>query len=103
MTTTSVSWTCRRPGSIPRFGLTRMLLGYAMDSREGEWQSVLPYDESSGLIAELVGNLASLLMQLNLWRRGLAQQRPLAEWLPVCRDLLNDFSCRTARPKRRWR
>lgn len=68
-----------------------MLLGYAMDSREGEWQSVLPYDESSGLIAELVGNLASLLMQLNLWRRGLAQQRPLAEWLPVCRDLLNDF------------
>lgn len=47
-----------------------MLLGYAMDSREGEWQSVLPYDESSGLIAELVGNLASLLMQLNLWRRG---------------------------------
>lgn len=42
-------------------------------------------------IAELVGNLASLLMQLNLWRRGLAQDRPLAEWLPVCRDLLNDF------------
>lgn len=70
MTTTSVNWTCRRPGSIRRFGLTRMLLGYAMDSREGEWQSVLPYDESSGLIAELVGNLASLLMQLNLWRRG---------------------------------
>ncbi len=34
MTTTSVSWTCRRPGSIRRFGLTRMLLGYAMDSRE---------------------------------------------------------------------
>lgn len=74
-----------------RFGLTRMLLGYAMDSSEGEWRSVLPYDESSGLIAELVGNLASLLMQLNLWRRGLAQERPLAEWLPVCRDLLNDF------------
>ena len=74
-----------------RFGLTRMLLGYAMDSSQGEWQSVLPYDESSGLIAELVGNLASLLMQLNLWRRKLAQERPLAEWLPLCRELLNDF------------
>lgn len=69
MTTTSVSWTCRRPGSIRRFGLTRMLLGYAMDSREGEWQSVLPYDESSGLIAELVGNLASLLMQQSVATR----------------------------------
>ncbi|WP_312691724.1 exodeoxyribonuclease V subunit gamma [Kosakonia sp.] len=74
-----------------QFGLTRMLLGYAMESRQGEWQSILPYDESSGLIAELVGHLATLLMQLNLWRRGLAQARPLEEWLPVCRDMLNDF------------
>lgn len=74
-----------------RFGLTRMLLGCAMESAQGEWQSVLPYDESSGLIAELVGHLASLLMQLNIWRRGLAQERPLEEWLPVCRDMLNAF------------
>lgn len=74
-----------------QFGLTRMLLGYAMESRQGEWQSILPYDESSGLIAELVGHLASLLMQLNIWRRALAQARPLEEWLPVCRDMLNDF------------
>ncbi|EEQ7188236.1 exodeoxyribonuclease V subunit gamma [Escherichia coli] len=74
-----------------RFGLTRMLLGYAMESAQGEWQSLLPYDESSGLIAELVGHLSSLLMQLNIWRRGLAQERPLEEWLPVCRDMLNAF------------
>ncbi|MCV1103600.1 exodeoxyribonuclease V subunit gamma [Escherichia coli] len=74
-----------------RFGLTRMLLGYAMESAQGEWQSVLPYDESSGLIAELVGHLSSLLMQLNIWRRGLAQERPLEEWLPVCRDMFNAF------------
>ncbi|EHN0544631.1 exodeoxyribonuclease V subunit gamma [Escherichia coli] len=74
-----------------RFGLTRMLLGYAMESAQGDWQSVLPYDESSGLIAELVGHLSSLLMQLNIWRRGLAQERPLEEWLPVCRDMLNAF------------
>ena len=74
-----------------QFGLTRMLLGYAMESREGEWRAVLPYDESSGLIAELVGHLASLLMQLNLWRRGLMQDRALTEWLPVCREMLNDF------------
>lgn len=68
-----------------------MLLGYAMESSEGEWNEVLPYDESSGLIAELVGHLASLLMQLNRWRRELMQPRPLEEWLPVCRALLNDF------------
>ncbi|HDG1681379.1 TPA: exodeoxyribonuclease V subunit gamma [Kluyvera ascorbata] len=74
-----------------RFGLTRMLLGYAMESEQGEWQEVLPYDESSGLIAELVGYLASLLMQLNRWRQVLTQTRSLEEWLPVCREMLNDF------------
>ncbi|CDL33539.1 Exodeoxyribonuclease V gamma chain [Enterobacter hormaechei] len=74
-----------------QFGLTRMLLGYAMESIHGEWNDVLPYDESSGLIAELVGHLASLLMQLNRWRRALMQPRPLEEWLPVCREMLNDF------------
>ncbi|MCU6663939.1 exodeoxyribonuclease V subunit gamma [Silvania hatchlandensis] len=74
-----------------QFGLTRMLLGYAMESSQGEWNAVLPYDESSGLIAELVGHLASLLMQLNRWRRELMQARPLEAWLPVCREMLNDF------------
>jgi DNA helicase/exodeoxyribonuclease V, gamma subunit (EC 3.1.11.5) len=74
-----------------RFGLTRMLLGYAMESSQGEWQSVLPYDESSGLIAGLVGHLASLLMKLNQWRHQLNQERTLQEWLPVCREMLNDF------------
>jgi len=74
-----------------RFGLTRMLLGYAMESSQGEWQSILPYDESSGLIAELVGHLASLLMKLNQWRLRLTQERALSDWLPVCREMLNDF------------
>ncbi len=67
---------------------TRMLLGYVMESACGEWQPVLPYD-NHGLIAELVGHLASLLMQLIIWRRGLAAVSLIAEeWLPVCRDML---------------
>lgn len=74
-----------------QFGLTRMLLGYAMESSAGEWRSVLPYDESSGLIASLVGHLADFLMQLNLCRKTLIQARPLEAWLPVCRDMLGSF------------
>lgn len=74
-----------------RFGLTRMLLGYAMESEAGVWDSVLPYDESSGLIAELVGQLAELLMQLNRWRLLLTQARPLDEWLPMCKEMLSSF------------
>lgn len=73
------------------FGLSRMLLGYAMNSDVGEWQGILPYDESSGLIAELAGNLADLLMQLHRWRRTLDETTALVNWLPLCRELLNDF------------
>lgn len=73
------------------FGLTRMLLGYAMDSRAGDWQGVLPYDESTGLAAELAGHLAELLMQLSQWRIRLAQSRKLNDWLPICHELLATF------------
>jgi exodeoxyribonuclease V gamma subunit len=74
-----------------RFGITRMLLGYAMESAHGDWDGILPYDESSGLIAELAGNLAELLMQLNHWRQLLAQPRPLNAWQPLCREMLQTF------------
>ena len=74
-----------------RFGITRMLLGYAMESAHGDWDGILPYDESSGLIAELAGNLAELLMQLNHWRQVLAQPRPLNDWQPLCREMLQAF------------
>ncbi|MBJ2067256.1 exodeoxyribonuclease V subunit gamma [Serratia odorifera] len=74
-----------------QFGITRMLLGYAMDSNIGDWQGVLPYDESSGLAAELAGQLAELLAQLADWRQRLGEARTLAEWLPLCRRLLDSF------------
>ncbi|WP_085688241.1 exodeoxyribonuclease V subunit gamma, partial [Lonsdalea populi] len=74
-----------------RFGITRMLLGYAMDSHAGDWRGVLPYDESSGLIAELAGQLADLLMRLSQWRQRLQQLRTLEEWQPLCRQLVDDF------------
>ncbi|AXX19548.1 exodeoxyribonuclease V subunit gamma [Serratia marcescens] len=74
-----------------RFGITRMLLGYAMDSNAGDWQGILPYDESSGLVAELAGQLADLLAQLSHWRQILSEARPLEAWLPLCRQLLDAF------------
>ncbi|ENA1755535.1 exodeoxyribonuclease V subunit gamma [Yersinia ruckeri] len=74
-----------------RFGLTRMLLGYAMSSDAGNWHDVLPYDESSGLAAELVGQLADMLMQLSHWRAQLAEARTLVAWSPLCRQMLDAF------------
>lgn len=74
-----------------QFGLTRMLLGYAMDSAEGEWRDILPYDESSGLVAELAGQLATLLSRLKTWRDTLNTSRTPLAWSPVCHELLADF------------
>ncbi|REF26976.1 DNA helicase/exodeoxyribonuclease V gamma subunit [Xenorhabdus cabanillasii] len=73
------------------FGLTRMLLGYAMDSHAGPWNEVLPYDESSGLAAELAGQLAEFLMELNRWRRLLSEEQSLTDWLGICPQLLETF------------
>lgn len=74
-----------------QFGLTRMLLGYAMDSEQGDWQGVLPYDETSGMVAELVGQLAELLAVLQHWRIRLSETHTLADWQPLCRELLDDL------------
>ncbi|WP_127957432.1 exodeoxyribonuclease V subunit gamma [Serratia microhaemolytica] len=74
-----------------RFGMVRMLLGYAMTSEVGDWQGVLPYDESNGLRAELVGQLAALLTELSHWRQVLSQSQPLAQWQPLCQQLLASF------------
>ncbi|WP_067569675.1 exodeoxyribonuclease V subunit gamma [Candidatus Mikella endobia] len=74
-----------------QFGLNRMLLGYAMDSASGDWQGILPYDESSGLIACIAGQLAELLMQLRQWRDWLAKSHYLKDWLGCARKIIKDF------------
>jgi len=74
-----------------QFGLKRMLLGYALESEQGDWQGILPYDESAGLLAELAGQLAELLYCLSLWRQRLRQAMTLAEWQPCCREMIDMF------------
>ncbi|VFP86351.1 exodeoxyribonuclease V subunit gamma [Candidatus Erwinia haradaeae] len=79
-----------------RFGLNRMLLGYAMHSTAGEWKGVLPFDESHGLIAELTGYLSEFMLTLNRWRECIRKPHDLESWVPMCRLMLDDFFLRTA-------
>ncbi|WP_225639255.1 exodeoxyribonuclease V subunit gamma [Candidatus Profftia sp. (ex Adelges kitamiensis)] len=74
-----------------QFGLTRMLLGYSMDSNLGDFNGVLPYDESSGCDAKLIGQLADFIMKLNTWRIRLSNEYRISEWQPLYREILNDF------------
>jgi exodeoxyribonuclease V gamma subunit len=64
-----------------RFGLTRLLLGYALPS-EGHllYEGVLPYDEIEGQNAALIGQLAEFCERLFEAMRDLGQPRTLARW-----------------------
>lgn len=85
-----------------QFGLQRMLLGYALDSDQGDWQGILPYDEAAGLMAELAGQLAELLSCLTEWRQRLKQSLTLTEWQPCCREMITTFLQEMQTVKPRW-
>lgn len=77
-------------------GLNRMLLGYMMESQLESWQHIFPYDEATGLNAELVGLLSDFIMVIAKWRDILAQSHSVAQWQHLCADLIADFFIRDA-------
>ncbi len=72
-----------------RFGLRRMLLGFASGG-EGAWRGVEPYDEIGGLEAALVGPLARLLDTLERYWLALQEPRTPADWTGLIAELLDD-------------
>lgn len=62
-----------------RFGLRRMLLGYAVGAGAA-WRGIEPYDEIGGLEAALVGPLALILDKLDTYRRTFSQPAPAQAW-----------------------
>ena len=73
-----------------RFGLRRMLLGYASGGAEA-WQQIEPYDEIGGLDAALIGPLSGLLDALDRHETQLASATVPSEWGERLRQLLDDF------------
>ena len=66
-----------------RFGLARMLMGYAVGepAEEGDdWGGVVPYDEVAGLDAALVGPLYRLVLTLQELRQSLLHPQSAAAW-----------------------
>jgi exodeoxyribonuclease V gamma subunit len=73
-----------------RFGLRRMLLGYAMGTA-GAYAGIEPYDEIGGLDAALIGPLSRLLDTLHAAAGDLARPAPPPVWGERLRGLLDDF------------
>ncbi|MNO55634.1 RecBCD enzyme subunit RecC [compost metagenome] len=73
-----------------RFGLRRMLLGYAVGMGEG-CDGIEPYDEIGGLDAALIGPLVALLDALEVACQVLAQPATASAWGDRLHALLQVF------------
>ena len=73
-----------------RFGLDRMLLGYAAGGG-ASWRGIEPYDEIGGLEASRIGPLAVVLEKLEVCQRMLMCDATASEWGHRIRRLLTDF------------
>ena len=73
-----------------RFGLRRMLLGYAVGAGDS-CSGIEPYDEIGGLDAALIGPLVALLEALDDACDRLVEPAPATAWGERLRQLLEDF------------
>ncbi|MBP1683959.1 MAG: helicase/exodeoxyribonuclease gamma subunit [Deltaproteobacteria bacterium] len=78
------------PQNTWRFGLDRLLLGYAMPGeRRTLFGGVLPYDDLEGTEAEALGRLADFCEQLFGFRSALRQPRSVAAWCAALAGLVD--------------
>lgn len=74
-----------------RFGLRRMLLGYAAGELAEPHRGIEPYAEIGGLSARLAGSLAECVDRLDDWWRDSVPARSPEVWGERLRRLLDDF------------
>lgn len=74
------------------FGLKRMLLGYAINSKEDNlWENIFPYDYTNEDNIYLVSKLGNFLNILKKWRYILGKSYTLTRWIFYIQDIINDF------------
>ncbi len=75
-----------------RFGLDRLLAGYAIAPNDGTvWEGIAPWAEFEGHAARPLGALCAFVDLLAQWRDRIAVPRPLVEWAAVMHELLSVF------------
>ncbi|ABB23858.1 exodeoxyribonuclease V subunit gamma [Pelodictyon luteolum] len=74
-----------------RAGIDRLLLGYAMDSRESCCEGILPFEGVDGGAAETIGLFADFIDAVDRFRHGLSKTRTLEEWRVFFISMLEHF------------
>jgi exodeoxyribonuclease V gamma subunit len=73
-----------------KFGLNRMLLGYAVGNGEA-FEGIEPYEEIGGLEAQSLGNLCELIDLLEKYAKELDEDLDPEQWMTLLNKLLTDF------------
>lgn len=73
-----------------RFGLRRMLLGYATGTEE-VWQEIVGYGGISGQDSALLGSLDTLIAVLDRYRVLFSRNRSPEEWTSLITSAMEDF------------
>jgi len=74
-----------------RAGLERLLLGYAMPDENALFADILPFHDMEGDNPERAGKLVRFVEMLYGLVEKLDQERTLADWELLCREILTDF------------
>ncbi|MDK9793294.1 exodeoxyribonuclease V subunit gamma [Vibrio sp. D431a] len=72
-------------------GISRMLMGYALDSDHGFFEGILPYNAPMGTNPEILGKLSEFISLLETWANKLQGCLTGDEWLIALTDLLGSF------------
>lgn len=82
------------PNNSWQFGLNRMLKGYSQSEGSHDeplWQDILAYEESSGLVAEYLGQLARFVELITHYKMALNGEKTFGQWQQLISELLHDF------------
>jgi len=75
-----------------RFGLNRLMLGYALPAKEEKtFHTILPHDQVEDSSARVLGNFLSFIEKLLSSITSLAQARTLNDWGKVLLQILDEF------------
>ncbi|WP_236840101.1 exodeoxyribonuclease V subunit gamma [Blochmannia endosymbiont of Camponotus nipponensis] len=75
------------------FGLTRMLLGYAIKNQHDTcWEGIFPHEDMiNGENTNIIGQLGEFLKILKKWRDRFSYSYTLLEWRSYFKELFDDF------------
>ncbi|QJC29702.1 hypothetical protein GJT83_02230 [Enterobacteriaceae endosymbiont of Plateumaris pusilla] len=74
-----------------KFGLYRMLYGYAIDNNSGNWNNIIPYNGTFGLSGELLGKFTYFLFILYKWKKKLNKKQTIKNWKINLKKLYSEF------------